>query len=111
VLYYVNGEIDGRLSVTGQRDLCTEASREVILYKTLKVKREADKVKAVYLLGSGWAVKLTAEALDIDEQTVRHYFLGYKNQDKRNRRKNQWVKLHDTGKESSLTNEQEQDWL
>jgi hypothetical protein len=68
-------------------------------------------VKAVYLLGSGWAVKLTAEVLDIDEQTVRQYFLDYKHQDKRNRRKNQWVELHYTGKESSLTNEQEQDWL
>ncbi|MDR0871391.1 MAG: hypothetical protein LBN39_11430, partial [Planctomycetaceae bacterium] len=45
------------------------------LHKTLKVKRESDKVKAVYLLGSGHQVKLTAEVLDLDEQTVRQYFL------------------------------------
>jgi predicted transposase YdaD len=111
VLYYVNGGIDGRLPITRQRDFCTEASREVILHKTLKVKREADKVKAVYSLGSGWAVKLTTEVLDIDEQTVRQYFLDYQNQGKRNQRKNQWVTLHYTGKESSLANEQEQDWV
>jgi hypothetical protein len=35
-------------------------------HKTLKVKREADKVKAVYLLGSGWAVNLASEALDLE---------------------------------------------
>ena len=58
------------------------------LHKTLKAKREADKVKAVYLLGSGWAVKLTAEVLDLDEQTVRQYFLDYKNQDKKQRKTN-----------------------
>ncbi|MDR1957502.1 MAG: hypothetical protein LBQ54_00360 [Planctomycetaceae bacterium] len=77
------------------------------LHKTLKVKREADKVKAVYLLGSGWAVKWTAEALDLDAQTVRQYFLDYKNQDKRIRKTGEWVKLHDTGKESSLSQDQE----
>ena len=63
-------------------------------HKTLKVKREADKVKAVYLLGSGHQVKLTAEVLDLDEQTVRQYFLDYTKQDKRNRKKRQWVQLH-----------------
>jgi hypothetical protein len=50
-------------------------------HKTPKVKREADKVKAVCILGTGWAVKLTAEVLDIDEQTVRQYFLDYKNRE------------------------------
>ncbi|GHT21722.1 hypothetical protein FACS189419_03050 [Planctomycetales bacterium] len=78
-------------------------------HKTLKVKREADKVKAVYLLGSGHQVKLTAEVLDLDEQTVRQYFLDYTKQDKRNRKKRQWVQLHYSGKESFLTNEQEQE--
>jgi transposase len=66
-------------------------------------------VKAVYSLGSGWAVKLTAEVLDLDEQTVRQYFLDYKNQDKKDKKKHPWVKLHYTGKESSLSNEQEQE--
>ncbi|GHT47273.1 hypothetical protein FACS189454_09540 [Planctomycetales bacterium] len=78
-------------------------------HKTLKVKREADKVKAIYLLGSGHQVKLTAEVLDLDEQTVRQYFLDYTKQDKRNRKKRQWVQLHYCGKESFLTNEQEQE--
>jgi transposase len=71
-------------------------------HKTLKVKREADTVKAVYLLGAGHQVKLTAEVLDLDAQTVRQYFLDYQKQ-------HQWIQLHYTGKESSLTNEQEQE--
>ena len=32
-------------------------------------KREADKLKAVYLLGKGWAVKTVEEALLLDDET------------------------------------------
>ncbi|MDR1960406.1 MAG: hypothetical protein LBQ54_15445 [Planctomycetaceae bacterium] len=53
-------------------------------------------------------VKWTAEALDLDTQTVRQYFLDYKNQDKRIRKTSEWGKLHDTGKESPLSQDQEQ---
>jgi len=37
----------------------------------------ADKIKAVYLLGSGWAVKRVMEVLMIDETTLRRYFTSY----------------------------------
>jgi hypothetical protein len=62
-------------------------------HKTLKAKREADKVKAVYSLGSGHPVKLTAEVLDLNERTVRQYFLDYQKQDEKNRKKRQWIQL------------------
>lgn len=38
----------------------------------------ADKIKAVYLLGSGWQVKRVMEALLIDETTIRRYHDNYK---------------------------------
>lgn len=38
----------------------------------------ADKIKAVYLLGSGWSVKRVMEVLMMDETTVRRYFIRYK---------------------------------
>lgn len=38
----------------------------------------SDKIKAVYLLGSGWRIKDVMEALLIDETTARHYFNTYK---------------------------------
>jgi hypothetical protein len=60
-------------------------------HKTLKVKREVNKVKAVYLLGSDYQVQLVAEVLDLDEQTVRQYFLDYKNRDRNGKKKNLWV--------------------
>ena len=41
-------------------------------------KRFADRVKAVYLLGSGWRVKDVAEALLLDEDTVRAHFKRYR---------------------------------
>jgi transposase len=47
--------------------------------------------------------------LTSNDQTVRKYFLDYKNRDRKARKKNLWVKLHYTGKESSLTKEQEQE--
>ena len=42
-------------------------------------KRHADRLKAVYLLGSGWTLKAVAEALLIDDDTVRNYFKRYQN--------------------------------
>lgn len=37
----------------------------------------ADRIKAVYLLGSGWSVQKVTEVLLIDETTVRRYFANY----------------------------------
>jgi hypothetical protein len=46
-----------------------------LLHKTLKKKREADRVKAVYMLGAGYAVSDVAFILDLREETVRLPFL------------------------------------
>ena len=40
--------------------------------------READRVKAVVLLGSGWVAEQVAEALLIDPNTARNHFKGYR---------------------------------
>jgi transposase len=46
--------------------------------RQLKVSgRAADRVKAVYLLGSGWSVQSVCEALLLDDNTVRSYFSAY----------------------------------
>jgi transposase len=42
-----------------------------------KRKREADRIKAVYLLGEGWSVEKVCQALLMTENTVRHYFEVY----------------------------------
>jgi transposase len=41
-------------------------------------KRKADRVKAVIALGSGWSPSDVAEDILLDEQTIRSYFLKYK---------------------------------
>lgn len=43
-----------------------------------KDKKIADKLKAVYLLGSGWEVSKVCEALLLDENTLYRYFSSYK---------------------------------
>ena len=47
-------------------------------HRQLHGKRFADQIKAVYLLGSGWKPKDVAEALLLDDDTVRNYFKKYK---------------------------------
>ena len=44
----------------------------------LREKRDADRVKAIILLGSGWSATNVAEALLIDRNTVRTYYRNYK---------------------------------
>jgi len=44
----------------------------------LREKRDADRVKAIILLGSGWSASNVAEALLIDRNTIRTYFRNYK---------------------------------
>ncbi len=48
------------------------------LHKTLRDRRMADRVKAVVLLGSGWSVAAVAEALLVDEKTVRAWAEKYR---------------------------------
>ena len=68
------------------------------LHKTLREKRLADRVKAVALLGSGWTVQQVAEALFLDEKTVRAYFTHYRNSGEKG-----LVQLNYQGKAPSLT--------
>ena len=42
-----------------------------------KKKRMADRLKAVYLLGSGWTAQKVSEALLVDEDTIRNWFHLY----------------------------------
>ncbi|MDO4571678.1 MAG: winged helix-turn-helix domain-containing protein, partial [Planctomycetia bacterium] len=43
-------------------------------HKKTKEKWLADRIKAVFLLGSGWSVGDVAEVLMMDEKTVRNHF-------------------------------------
>ena len=47
-------------------------------HKRTREKWAADRVKAVFLPGSGWSVGDVAEALMVDENTVRDYFQKWK---------------------------------
>jgi hypothetical protein len=48
------------------------------LHRSLKKKREADRVKVVYSLGSGIDVDTLAFILDVDTDTIKSYFTRYK---------------------------------
>jgi len=47
------------------------------LHRTLRDKRQADRVKAVIALSKGWSPVQVAEILLFDEKTSRHYFERY----------------------------------
>jgi transposase len=47
------------------------------LHRTLRDKRQADRVKAVIALSKGWSAAQVAEILLFDEKTSRHYFERY----------------------------------
>lgn len=49
-----------------------------VLHRELTHKREADRVKAVLSLNSGWTPSQVAEILLIDRSTVRRYFRDFK---------------------------------
>ncbi|MDR1478403.1 MAG: hypothetical protein LBJ00_05620 [Planctomycetaceae bacterium] len=48
-----------------------------VLHRTLRDRKQADRVKAVMSLGSGRSVSTVAEILVLDENTVRSYFDKY----------------------------------
>jgi transposase len=47
-------------------------------HRALKDKRSADRIKAIYLLGTGWTQERVCEALMLDEGTLRHYVKRYR---------------------------------
>jgi transposase len=46
-------------------------------HRACKEKRTADRVKAVYLLGTGWPAEEVVEVLMLDEETLRDYVKRY----------------------------------
>jgi len=48
------------------------------LHRSCRDRRLADRIKAIVLLGTGWTVSDTGEALMLDEDTVREYVQLYR---------------------------------
>jgi len=47
-------------------------------HRTSKKKRNADRIKAIILLGTGWTIREVAEVLLLDDETIRNYLKRYK---------------------------------
>ena len=72
------------------------------LHKKQRDRKKADRVKAIVLLGSGWSVDQVAQALLIDETTVRNWYATYKNGGT-----DELLTLHYEGKAPSLSEHQQ----
>jgi len=55
-----------------------EVKRLRNIHRRLRDRRQADVVKAIVLLGTGWTEHRVAEALLVDERTIRRYVDGYR---------------------------------
>jgi transposase len=55
-----------------------EIAKLRIAHRTARKKRDADRIKAIVLLGKGWTFGQVAEALLVDEETIRQYLISYK---------------------------------
>lgn len=73
-------------------------------HRTLRDKRQADRVKSVVLLGTGWTPQQVAEALLLDEKTVRSYFQKFCEEGK-----DRLIQMDYAGKQSLLSEEQEKE--
>jgi transposase len=49
-----------------------------LVHRSLKDKKAADRVKAIYSLGTGWTQEEVCEILMLDEGTLRHYVKRYR---------------------------------
>jgi len=47
-------------------------------HRSTRDKREADRIKAVVLLATGWAAEAVVEVLQVDANTVRNHFKRYR---------------------------------
>jgi len=47
-------------------------------HRATRDKREADRIKAVVLLATGWSAEQVAEVLQVDANTVRNHFKAYR---------------------------------
>ena len=55
-----------------------EISSLKITHRTTKKRRQADRIKAIILLGTGWTIRQVSEVLLLDDETTRNYFKRYK---------------------------------
>ena len=72
------------------------------LHRVQRDRRLADRIKAIVLLGSGWSVDHFAQALLVDEATVRNWYDKYQDGGQ-----DELFALHYEGKASSLTDAQQ----
>jgi transposase len=47
-------------------------------HRASKKKRDADRIKTIILLGTGWTIREIAEVLLLDDETIRNYLKRYK---------------------------------
>jgi len=73
------------------------------LHRTLRDRRFAYRVNAIVLLGSGWSVAQVAQALLVDETTIRNWLEKY-----RQGGQDELLTLMYQGKAPSLTDEQQE---
>ncbi len=60
--------------------LTTKQLNELKLWhKLCKKRNEADRIKAVYLLGKNWTISAVCEALLLEDDAIRRYFMDYQN--------------------------------
>jgi len=75
-----------------------------VLHRSQRDKRFAYRINAIILLGSGWSVSQVAQALLIDEKTVRLWYEKYTRGGT-----DELLALHYEGKAPSLTAEQQEE--
>ncbi|VAW71805.1 hypothetical protein MNBD_GAMMA12-2133, partial [hydrothermal vent metagenome] len=61
-----------------------------IEHRQAKKKRDADRIKAIVLLATGWTAMQVAEVLFMDDDTVRHYRARYETGGLKNLLKNNY---------------------
>ncbi len=47
-------------------------------HRASKKKRDADRIKTIILLGTGWTIREISEVLLLDDETIRNYLKRYK---------------------------------
>ncbi|VAW79008.1 hypothetical protein MNBD_GAMMA12-344 [hydrothermal vent metagenome] len=54
-----------------------EISHLRVEHRLAKKKRDADRIKAIVLLATGWTARQVAEVLFMDDDTIQHYRIRY----------------------------------
>lgn len=84
-------------------DLTTKEITELKrLHRMLSHRKDADKVKAVILLGTGWSAMQVAEILLLDEKTLRRYVQRYQE----NPEGDFWLTTFHQGSQAKLSEDQ-----